>query len=176
MHHPTRQMASPARTDALHWGVPVLSRSDAAALSARAHASGHTVVFTNGVFDLLHPGHVRYLQQARALGDILIVAVNSDASVRRNKGPERPITPQAERAEVLAALACIDAVTVFDQDTPLAVISEIQPDILVKGADWAHDAIVGRDVVEARGGRVERIAVEQGHSTTSIVAKIRTGS
>lgn len=134
------------------------------------------MVFTNGVFDLLHPGHVRYLQQARALGDVLIMAINSDASVRRNKGPERPITPDAERAEVLAALACVDAVTVFDEETPFAIISEIQPDILVKGADWAHDAIVGRDVVEARGGRVERIAVEPGHSTTSVIAKIRAGS
>ena len=156
--------------------MPVLSRSDAAALSAQAHINGQTVVFTNGVFDLLHPGHVRYLQQARALGDVLIMAINSDASVRRNKGPERPITPDAERAEVLAALACVDAVTVFDEETPFAIISEIQPDILVKGADWAHDAIVGRDVVEARGGRVERIAVEPGHSTTSVIAKIRAGS
>lgn len=156
--------------------VPVLSRSDAAAFSARAHEAGQTVVFTNGVFDLLHPGHVRYLQQARALGDVLIMAVNSDASVRRNKGPERPITREDERAEVLAALGCVDAVTIFDEDTPFTVISEIQPDILVKGADWAHDAIVGRDIVEARGGRVERIPVEQGHSTTSIIAKIRTGS
>jgi D-beta-D-heptose 7-phosphate kinase/D-beta-D-heptose 1-phosphate adenosyltransferase len=155
--------------------VRILSRAAAAALSERAHAAGHTVVFTNGVFDLLHPGHVRYLQQARSLGDLLIMGVNSDASVRRNKGPERPITPETERAEVLAALACVDAVTIFDEDTPLAVISAVQPDILVKGADWAHDAIVGRDVVEARGGRVERIPVEQGHSTTSIIAKIRGG-
>lgn len=156
--------------------MPVLSRQEAADVSAHAHAAGRTVVFTNGVFDLLHPGHVRYLQQARALGDLLIMAVNSDASVRRNKGPERPITPEAERAEVLAALACVDAVTIFDEDTPLSVITEIQPDILVKGADWAHDAIVGRDVVEARGGRVERIAVEQGHSTTSIIARIKAGA
>lgn len=153
--------------------MPVLSQSDAIALSTRVRLAGKTLVFTNGVFDLLHPGHVRYLQQARALGDVLIMGVNSDASVRRNKGPARPITPEAERAEVLAALECVDAVTVFDEDTPLAIITALQPDILVKGADWAHDAIVGREVVEARGGRVERIPVEHGHSTTSIVAKIR---
>lgn len=157
-------------------GVPVLSSSEAAALAARARDSGQRVVFTNGVFDLLHPGHVRYLTQARALGNLLIMGINSDASVRRNKGPERPITPEVERAEVLAALECVDAVAIFDDDTPFAIISAIQPDVLVKGADWAHDAIVGRDVVEARGGRVVRIPVEQGHSTTSIVARIRSGT
>lgn len=156
--------------------MPVLSRTEVAALAARAHDAGKKVVFTNGVFDLLHPGHVRYLQQARALGDLLVIGINTDASVRRNKGPERPITPEAERAEVLAALACVDAVTTFGEDTPFDIISEVQPDVLVKGADWAHDAIVGRDIVEARGGEVVRIAVEQGHSTTSIVAKIRAGA
>ena len=130
-------------------------------------------MFTNGVFDLLHPGHVRYLQQARALGDVLIIGINTDRSVRANKGPDRPITPEAERAEVLAALECVDGVTIFDEETPFNIISEVQPDVLVKGADWAHDAIVGRDIVEARGGRVVRVAVEQGHSTTSIVAKIK---
>ncbi|MGE3957874.1 MAG: D-glycero-beta-D-manno-heptose 1-phosphate adenylyltransferase [Vicinamibacterales bacterium] len=144
-----------------------------ASFAAEHRRRGHRIVFTNGVFDLLHPGHVRYLQQARALGDLLVVAINTDRSVRTNKGPERPITPELERAEVLAALACVDAVTIFDEATPFAVISEIQPDVLVKGADWAPDAIVGRDVVEARGGRVVRIPVEHGHSTTSIVAKIR---
>lgn len=156
--------------------MPVLSRTEVAALAARAHDAGKKVVFTNGVFDLLHPGHVRYLQQARALGDLLVIGINTDASVRRNKGPERPITPEVERAEVLAALDCVDAVTTFGEDTPFDIISEVQPDILVKGADWAHDAIVGRDIVEARGGEVVRIAVEQGHSTTSIVAKIRAGA
>lgn len=155
--------------------MPVLPRAAAADLTARARARGQRIVFTNGVFDLLHPGHVRYLQQARALGDLLVIAINADSSVRRNKGPERPITPQHERAEILAALECVDAVTVFDEETPYAIIGELQPDVLVKGADWAHDAIVGRDLVEARGGRVVRIAVEQGHSTTSIVAKIRAG-
>jgi D-beta-D-heptose 7-phosphate kinase/D-beta-D-heptose 1-phosphate adenosyltransferase len=130
-------------------------------------------VFTNGVFDLLHPGHVRYLQAARAEGDALIVAVNSDRSVRANKGPERPITPEGERAEILAALKCVDAVVVFDEDTPADIIRAIQPDVLVKGADWAADAIVGRDTVEARGGRVVRIPVEQGWSTSAIVARAR---
>ncbi len=125
------------------------------------------------MFDLLHPGHVRYLQQARALGDVLVIGINTDRSVRANKGPERPITTEGERAEVLAALECVDGVTIFDEETPFNIISELQPDVLVKGADWAHDAIVGRDIVEARGGRVVRVAVEQGHSTTSIVQKIK---
>lgn len=130
-------------------------------------------MFTNGVYDLLHPGHVRYLQDARRLGDALVVGVNSDRSVRANKGSGRPIAPQAERAEVVAALACVDAVVVFDEDTPQDIIMALQPDVLVKGADWAEDAIVGRDVVEARGGRVVRIAVEPGYSTTAIIERVR---
>jgi D-beta-D-heptose 7-phosphate kinase/D-beta-D-heptose 1-phosphate adenosyltransferase len=134
---------------------------------------GLSIVFTNGVFDLLHPGHVRYLQDARKLGDTLIVGLNGDESVRRNKGSDRPITPEHERAEVLAALACVDAVVVFREDTPDAIIRTIQPDVLVKGADWPADRIVGRDTVEARGGRVVLIPVEQGYSTTSIVERIR---
>lgn len=149
--------------------------AEAAALSARMRAEGKTVVFTNGVFDLLHPGHVRYLQQARALGDALIVGVNSDRSVRANKGPSRPINREDDRAEVLAALACVDAVVVFDADTPSELIRALLPDILVKGADWAADAIVGRDIVEARGGKVVRVAVEPGHATTAIIEKIRRG-
>ena len=153
--------------------MPALSRDQARQFTAACRESGRRVVFTNGVFDLLHPGHVRYLQQARALGDALIVGINADRSVRANKGPERPITPEAERAEILAALECVDAVTIFDEETPHNVISDLLPDVLVKGADWAHDAIVGRDIVEARGGSVVRIPVEQGHSTTSIVARIR---
>lgn len=156
--------------------MPVLTRDLAARFTADARAAGRRVVFTNGVFDLLHPGHVRYLQQARALGDVLVVAINTDRSVRANKGPSRPITPEHERAEILAALDCIDAVTVFDEETPYAVIAALQPDVLVKGADWAHDAIVGRDIVEARGGRVVRIPVEQGHSTTNIVTRIASTS
>ena len=132
-----------------------------------------TIVFTNGVFDLLHVGHLRYLQQARALGDALIVGINSDRSVRANKGPSRPVTPQDERAEILAALACVDAVVVFDEETPLALIASLQPDVLVKGADWATNAIVGRDIVEARGGRVVRVPVEEGHSTSALLERIR---
>src|SRR5215831_13233805 len=119
---------------------------DADALAAfvgDARAAGKRIVFTNGVFDILHPGHVRYLQAARRHGDLLIVGLNSDASVRRNKGPERPINP--ERAEVLAALACVDAVSIFDEDTPAEIIRRVQPDVLVKGADWPADQIVGRD-------------------------------
>ncbi len=131
------------------------------------------IVFTNGVFDLLHPGHVRYLADARRQGDVLIVGLNSDRSVRAIKGPDRPVFPEAERAEVLAALACVDAVCVFDEETPHAIISRLQPDVLVKGADWAADEIVGRDVVEARGGRVVRIPVAAGYSTTNILDRIR---
>ena len=143
------------------------------AFAEHLRRDGRRVVFTNGVFDLLHPGHVRYLQAARAEGDALIVAVNSDRSVRANKGPERPIVPETERAEVVAALACVDASFVFDEETPDRVIRAIQPDVLVKGADWAHDAIVGRDVVEARGGRVVRAPIERGYSTTDIVTRVR---
>lgn len=136
-------------------------------------AAGARIVFTNGVFDLLHPGHVRYLAAARAEGDVLVVAVNSDQSVRANKGPSRPITPEAERAEILAALASVDAVVIFDEDTPAEIVRRLQPDVLVKGADWAADAIVGRDTVEARGGRVVRIEIEPGWSTSGIIEKIR---
>jgi D-beta-D-heptose 7-phosphate kinase/D-beta-D-heptose 1-phosphate adenosyltransferase len=146
---------------------------EAVALVNQLRADGKKVVFTNGVFDLLHPGHVRYLQHARTLGDALIVGINSDRSVRAVKGPDRPITPGAERAEILAALACVDAVAIFDEETPYEIISAIAPDVLVKGADWAENAIVGRDVVEARGGRVVRASIEEGYSTTSILKKIR---
>jgi rfaE bifunctional protein nucleotidyltransferase chain/domain len=151
----------------------MLSPSDAAAFAQRLRAAGKQVVFTNGVFDLIHPGHVRYLQAARSLGDALMVGVNADESVRRNKGDGRPVTPERERAELIAALACVDAVTVFEEDTPAEVIRAIQPDVLVKGADWAADRIVGRDTVEAHGGRVVRVAVEEGYSTTAILQRIR---
>jgi D-beta-D-heptose 7-phosphate kinase/D-beta-D-heptose 1-phosphate adenosyltransferase len=134
---------------------------------------GRRVVFTNGVFDIVHPGHLRYLRAARAEGDALIVAVNSDRSVRANKGPSRPITPELERAEVLAALACVDAVVVFDEETPAEIIRRLQPDVLVKGADWPADRIVGRDTVEARGGRVVRVQVEPGFSTSAIIARVK---
>ena len=151
----------------------VLSLADAVNWASRLRAEGKRLVFTNGVFDLLHPGHVRYLAEARREGDALIVAVNSDRSVRAIKGPSRPINPERDRAEVLAALACVDAVVVFDEDDPHAIISAVQPDVLVKGADWSADAIVGRDVVEARGGRVVRIRFADGYSTTSILDRIR---
>lgn len=155
--------------------MPVLTTRDAAAAWAREQrAAGRRVVFTNGVFDLLHPGHTRYLADARREGDVLVVAVNSDRSVRaQNKGSDRPITPDAERAEILAALAVVDAVVIFDEDTPHAIVSAVQPDVLVKGADWGADNIVGRDVVEARGGRVVRVTLSPGYSTTSILARAR---
>lgn len=149
------------------------SRTAAAEWASRARASGQRVVFTNGVFDLLHPGHIRYLQAARAEGDALIVAINSDRSVSAIKGPTRPLTPEAERAEILGALACVNAVVVFDEETPAEIIRAVQPDVLVKGADWAPDKIVGRDTVEAHGGKVILMPVEQGWSTSSIVEKIR---
>jgi rfaE bifunctional protein nucleotidyltransferase chain/domain len=152
----------------------VLNKAQAAAFAAEERSAGRRIVFTNGVFDLLHPGHVRYLQEARALGDLLIVGLNADESVRRNKGPGRPITSQDERAEVLAALASVDAVVVFPEDTPADIIRRVQPDILVKGAGWPADQIVGRDTVEARGGRVVLVPVEQGYSTSSIVERIRS--
>ena len=146
--------------------------ADATARVSRLREAGKTVVFTNGVFDLLHPGHLRYLRHARTLGDALIIGVNSDRSVRAIKGPGRPINPEQERAEVLAALACVDGVVIFDEDTPHDVIAALQPDVLVKGADWAEDAIVGRDIVEDRGGTVVRVAIEPGYSTTAILRKI----
>jgi len=142
---------------------------------ARAWRSGgRTIVFTNGVFDLLHPGHVRYLRQARALGDVLVVGVNSDRSVRSYKGPARPITPERERGEIIAALSSVNAVVVFDDDTPHGVIAAIVPHLLVKGADWPANEIVGRDVVEARGGKVVRMHLEAGYSTTSIIERVRS--
>ena len=147
--------------------------AEAVAFANQRRAAGEKVVFTNGVFDLLHPGHVRYLQHARTLGDALIVGINSDRSVRAVKGPDRPINPEAERAEILAALACVNAVAIFDEETPYEIISAIAPDVLVKGADWAENAIVGRDIVEGRGGRVVRASIEDGYSTTALVAKIR---
>jgi D-glycero-beta-D-manno-heptose 1-phosphate adenylyltransferase len=151
----------------------VLSIDDAAAWADEQRRAGRRVVFTNGVYDLVHPGHVEYLEAAKAAGDVLIVAVNSDRSVRANKGPSRPILPETERAELLAALRVVDAVVIFDEETPAAIVRRIQPDVLVKGADWAADAIVGRDTVEARGGRVLRIALVAGYSTSAIVEKVR---
>ena len=131
------------------------------------------VVFTNGCFDLLHRGHTRYLEQARALGDALVVAINSDASVRRLKGPGRPIVPASERAEVLAALAAVDLVVVFDALDPAQVIRAIRPDVLVKGGDWPVSQIVGADFVQARGGTVESLHYVSGVSTSALVRRIR---
>ena len=149
---------------------------EAAAFAAGIQARGGTVVFTNGVFDLLHPGHVRYLQHARRLGDALIVGVNSDRSVRANKGVERPVTTEAERVEILLALECVDAAAVFDDDTPADIIRRVRPDVLVKGSDWGPDNIVGRDTVEARGGRVVRMELSPGYSTTELIRRVRSGS
>lgn len=152
-----------------------MKRNEIVAFVEKARAAGKSIVFTNGVFDILHPGHIRYLRDARDLGDLLIVGVNSDRSVKAlNKAPDRPINPEHERAEVLASLASVDAVVIFDEETPHEIISAIQPDILVKGADWVEDAIVGRDIVEARGGRVVRIALAEGYSTTKILDRIRS--
>jgi rfaE bifunctional protein nucleotidyltransferase chain/domain len=144
----------------------------AALFVAEIRTGGGKIVFTNGVFDLLHPGHVRYLQAARRLGDALVVGLNSDRSVRANKGPERPITPEAERAEVVMALECVDAVAIFDEETPAEIIKRIQPDVLVKGADWGPDNIVGRDMVEARGGVVVRMELAPGYSTTDLIRRV----
>ncbi len=139
-------------------------------------AQSGAVVFTNGVFDLLHVGHIDLLTTARALGDRLIVALNGDASVRRLKGPQRPVRTEAERAYVVAALECVDAVTVFDQDTPLEIIVALHPDVLVKGGDYTPDTIVGRAEVESWGGRVHVVALTEGHSTTRIIEALRAGS
>lgn len=133
---------------------------------------GKKVVFTNGCFDLLHVGHVRYLSAARALGDCLIVAINSDASVRRLKGPSRPIVPHRERLEVLSALGCIDYLILFSDDTPRRIIDALIPDILVKGGDWSLSEIVGRETVERHGGKVVRIKTVAGASTTRLIERI----
>lgn len=133
------------------------------------------VVFTNGVYDLLHRGHVEYLEEARALGDRLVVGINTDASTRRLKGPSRPIVTEQDRAAVVRALACVDLVLLFDDDTPLRLIEAVRPDVLVKGADYTPADIVGREVVEAHGGRVTTIALREGLSTSEIVRRIREG-
>lgn len=138
----------------------------------RLRREGLSLVFTNGCFDLLHPGHVRYLKQARALGDTLVVALNSDASVRALKGANRPILNQHERAEVIAALGSVDYVVVFEDETPQSLIAALIPDVLVKGGDWRIDEIVGRDEVEAAGGRVLSLPFVEGLSTTDIIGRI----
>lgn len=135
-------------------------------------ATGKKIVFTNGCFDIIHTGHTRYLAKAKSFGDLLIVAVNSDSSVRMIKGEKRPINTQAERAETLAALESVDFVTIFDEPDPHKIISDLQPDVLVKGGDWPIEKIIGRDIVEARGGKVVNVPYVEGASTTGIIEKI----
>ena len=136
-------------------------------------ASGKKVVFTNGCFDLLHPGHTRYLCAARELGDHLVVAVNSDSSVKIIKGPKRPVLSEQIRAELVAALGCVDTVFIFDEENPFNLIRQLLPDVLVKGGDWAEDKIIGSDVVKEAGGKAARIPFVEGFSTTDLIEKIR---
>ena len=150
---------------------PFYSRAELVEQRALWKRQGKTVVFTNGCYDLLHPGHVRLLEEARSLGDVLILALNSDASVRRMKGPSRPLIAENERAAMVLALAAVDAVTLFDEDTPRELIAEVLPDVLVKGADWSH-FIAGREEVEAASGRVLTVALEPGYSTTTLVEEM----
>ncbi len=153
----------------------VVSKGAAARWTRHLQSQGQKVVFTNGCFDLLHPGHVAYLEKARSLGDALVVGVNTDSSVRRlAKGTGRPVTPEADRARVLAALACVDRVVIFDEDTPLELITALQPDILVKGGDYDLAEIVGREVVLARGGQVLALPFVPGYSTTELLKAIRS--
>jgi D-glycero-beta-D-manno-heptose 1-phosphate adenylyltransferase len=140
---------------------------------AQWRSAGRTVVFTNGCYDILHPGHIRLLERARGLGDLLILALNTDASVARLKGPSRPLISESERARMALALEAVDAVTFFDEDTPRELIAEVLPDVLVKGADWAH-FIAGREEVEAAGGKVMALALEPGYSTTNIEKELLT--
>ena len=154
-------------------GKKLLTATALARRLAILRRQGKRIVFTNGCFDLIHPGHVRYLRKARQLGDVLVVALNSDASVRRLKGPTRPLVPQRDRCEVMAALEMVDYVTVFNDNTPYKLIARLQPDVLVKGGDWTPDRIVGADLVHARGGTVRSIRFAPGYSTTRLVERIR---
>ena len=151
----------------------ILSIEEMLAERARLRAAGARLVFTNGVFDLLHVGHVRYLAQARALGDALVVAINSDRSVRELKGPARPVFEQDERAEILANLRVVDYVCIFDNDSPRSLISQLLPDVLVKGGDYQLDEIHGREEVEAAGGKVISLPFVDGASTTSLIARMK---
>ena len=151
----------------------ILDRGELLRVRAELRAAGRRLAFTNGCFDILHVGHVRYLAAARRLGDALLVAVNSDRSVRALKGPGRPVMNEAERAEVLAALASVDFVTVFDEDSPRGLISEVLPDVLVKGGDYALDEIHGREEVERAGGRVLALPFVEGASTTGIIERVK---
>ena len=149
----------------------ILSREQLIGERLEWKRAGKTVVFTNGCYDILHPGHIRLLESARSLGDILILALNTDASVQRLKGPTRPLVSEAERAELAAALEAVDAVTLFDEDTPRELIAAVLPDVLIKGADWAH-FIAGREEVEAAGGKVLALPLEPGYSTTGILEDV----
>jgi D-beta-D-heptose 7-phosphate kinase/D-beta-D-heptose 1-phosphate adenosyltransferase len=153
----------------------LVPRSRLAALGERARRADRRLVFTNGCFDLMHPGHVALLEAARRQGDLLVVAINSDASVRRLKGPDRPLMSQGDRAYMLGALECVDHVTVFGEQTPLKAIELLRPAVLVKGADWKMAAIVGREEVEADGGRVVRVTLKGGFSTTKMLDRLRRG-
>jgi D-glycero-beta-D-manno-heptose 1-phosphate adenylyltransferase len=157
--------------------MKVMTREQLVPLLHAARTQGKRIVFTNGCFDLMHVGHTRYLQAAKDLGDLLVVGVNSDASVRSlNKSPDRPVVTEAQRAEVLAALGCVDYVAIFSEPDPLNLITAVQPDVLVKGGDWDIDRIIGRGVVEQRGGAVRTIPLVPGMSTTALIQRIRTQS
>jgi D-beta-D-heptose 7-phosphate kinase/D-beta-D-heptose 1-phosphate adenosyltransferase len=156
-----------------HGGSNPASREAAVAFVRKARQAGRRIAFTNGCFDILHAGHVRYLTAARATADILVVGLNSDASVRMIKDPQRPLNPESLRAEVLAGLRCVDCVVLFEEPDPLALITALQPDVLVKGADWAENRIIGADVVRERGGRVERIDLVPDISTSRLIERIR---
>jgi len=151
----------------------VVQKNELVSIRARLKREGKRVVFTNGCFDLLHLGHVEYLQKAKNLGDVLVVGINDDASVRRLKGAPRPITPENDRALIIAALAAVDYTCLFSEDTPLELITALRPDVLVKGADWAVDAVVGKKLVEGFGGTVRTIEFVPNRSTSGIIAKIR---
>lgn len=150
----------------------IRGREDLRNILGELRAKGKRIVFTNGCFDLLHIGHLRYLEEAKALGDILVVGVNSDRSVRDLKGPKRPILPEGERAEILSGLECVDYVTIFDEPTPFEIISLFQPHTLVKGGDWGREDVVGREVVEGSGGKVVIIPFVKGSSTTNLIETI----
>ena len=155
----------------MHPGV--LTLEETIVRFGREKRNGKKIVFTNGCFDVLHPGHIRSLEKARSLGDALIVGINSDESVRTLKGKGRPVIPEQERAEILVNLECVDAVLIFDEFTPQRVVAELLPDVLVKGGDWPGNQIVGREEVEAAGGKIVLVDVVPGYSTTEILKKIR---
>jgi rfaE bifunctional protein nucleotidyltransferase chain/domain len=152
----------------------VVSRSELLAIAGEQRALGRIIVFANGAFDLLHVGHVRYLDAARGAGDWLVVGVNSDGSVRRAKGDGRPVLPESERAEIVAALACVDAVVIFDEDSPASLIRELRPDVHAKGTDYTADTVPERSVVDSYGGRTVIVGDPKDHATTDLIRRIRT--